>query len=310
MVGLEDSTHPARLTEQASRLSRESAANKTTMNSRVPHPEPHVIRTFALAMTVLAAPLLNAADPGKVEIVAHRGASFDAPENTVAAIKLAWEQKADASEFDVFLSKDGKIVVTHDSNTMRICGVDRKVVDQTFLELRKLDVGKWKDARFAGERMPMLEEMLATVPAGKRVLIEVKCGPEIVPELDRVLKASGLKPVQTPVISFNADVVAAVKKARPDLKAYWIVTLSPKKARPRTAEELINRAKEINADGLDLSADAKVLTKEFGAKVKAAGLALYVWTVNDMELAKQMIAAGADSITTDRPAWLREQLGK
>ena len=267
-------------------------------------------RTLALAMTALATPLASAADPAKVEIVAHRGASFDAPENTVAAIKLAWEQKADASEFDVFLSKDGKVVVTHDPTTQRIGGVDRKVVDQTFAELRKLDVGMWKDARFAGERMPTLEEMLATVPAEKRVLIEVKCGPEIVPELDRVLKASGLKPEQTPVIAFNAAVVAAMKKTRPDLKAYWLVTLSPKKGRPRTAEELIAKAKEIGADGLDLSADAKVLTKEFGAKVKGAGLALYVWTVNDVDLAKQMIAAGAESITTDRPEWLREHLGK
>jgi glycerophosphoryl diester phosphodiesterase len=251
-----------------------------------------------------------AADPPKVEIVGHRGASFDAPENTVASIKLAWEQKADAAEFDVFLSKDGKIVVLHDANTKRVAGVDKRVIDQTLAELRALDVGKWKDAKFAGERIPTLDEMLATVPDGKRVFIEVKCGPEIVPELDRVLKASKLKPEQTPVISFNADVIAAVKKARPDLQGYWIVTLAPKKAKPRTAEELIAKAKEIKADGLDLSADPAVLTKEFGAKVKAAGLKLYVWTVNDVELAKQMIAAGAESITTDRPAWLRQSLGE
>jgi glycerophosphoryl diester phosphodiesterase len=269
-----------------------------------------VTRTLALVMTTLAAPFAVAADPPKVEIVAHRGASFDAPENTVASIKLAWQQKADAAEFDVFLSKDGKIVVLHDANTKRVAGVDKRVVDQTLAELRKLDVGKWKDAKFAGEKIPTLDEMLATVPDGKRVLIEVKCGPEIVPELDRVLKASKLKPEQTPVISFNADVIAAVKKARPDLQAYWIVTLAPKKAKPRTAEELITKAKEIKADGLDLSADPIVLTKEFGAKVKAAGLKLYVWTVNDVELARQMIAAGAESITTDRAAWLREQLGK
>jgi glycerophosphoryl diester phosphodiesterase len=269
-----------------------------------------VTRTLALVMTALAAPLVASADPPKLEIVAHRGASFDAPENTVAAIKLAWEQKADAAEFDVYLSKDGKIVVTHDANTKRITGVDRKVVDQTLAELRALDVGKWKNAKFAGERMPTLEEMLATVPAGKRVLIEVKCGPEIVPELDRVLRGCKRKPEQTPVIAFNAAVIAAVKKARPDLKAYWLVTLSPKKSKPRTAEELIARAKDIQADGLDLSADPKVLTKEFGSKVTAAGLALYVWTVNDVELAKQMIDAGAASITTDRPGWLRERLGK
>jgi glycerophosphoryl diester phosphodiesterase len=125
-----------------------------------------------------------------------------------------------------------------------------------------------------------------------------------------VLKACKLKPEQTPVIAFNADVVAAVKKARPDLQAYWLVTLAPKKAKPRTAEELIAKAKEIKADGLDLSADPAILTREFGAKIKAAGLQLHVWTVNDVDLAKQMIAAGAQSITTDRPAWLREQLGK
>jgi glycerophosphoryl diester phosphodiesterase len=245
-----------------------------------------------------------------VEIVGHRGASFDAPENTVASFKLAWEQKADAAELDLYLSKDGKIVVLHDANTKRVAGVDKKVVDQTFDELRTLDVGKWKDAKFAGEKIPSLEEMLATVPPGKRVLLEVKCGPEVVPELDRVLKANKLKPEQTPVIAFNADVIAAMKKARPDIPAYWLVTLAPKKAKPRTAEELITKAKEIKADGLDLSADPAVLTKEFAQKVKVAGLKLYVWTVNDIDLAKQMIEVGAESITTDRPAWLREQLGK
>ena len=161
-----------------------------TYNEQHEHDGAAMTRMLATLMTALAAPPPTAADPPKVEIVAHRGASFDAPENTVAAIKLAWEQKADAAEFDVFLSKDGKIVVIHDADTKRTAGVDRKVADTTLEELRKLDVGKWKDAKFAGEKIPTLEEMLATVPAGKRVFIEVKCGPEIVPELDRVLKAS------------------------------------------------------------------------------------------------------------------------
>ncbi len=266
-------------------------------------------RTLALVMTALAAPPV-AADPPQVEIVAHRGASFDAPENTVAAIKLAWQQKADAAEFDVYLSKDGKIVVIHDATTKRTAGEDRKVAGSTVEQLKKLDVGKWKDPKFAGERVPTLEEMLATVPAGKRVFIEVKCGPEIVEELDRVLKASKLKPEQTAVISFSADVVAAAKKARPDLQAYWIVSLAPKGKQPRNAEELIAKAKEIKADGLDLSATPAILDKTFGTKVKDAGLKLYVWTVNDAALARQMIAAGVESITTDRPGWLREQLAK
>lgn len=266
-----------------------------------------MLRLVALTMTALTTtPAL--ADPPKIEIVAHRGASFDAPENTLASIKLAWEQQADAAEFDVFLSKDGKIVVIHDPTTKRTGGVDKPVVAQKLDELRKLDVGKWKDAKFTGEMIPTLDEVLATVPTGKRVFIEVKCGPEIVPELDRVLKASKLKPEQTAVISFSADVIAAVKKARPDLMAYWVVNLAPKGQKPRTAAELIEKAKEIKADGLDLSATPAILDKAFGAKVRAAGLRLYVWTVNDLDLAKQMIEAGVESITTDRPGWLREQL--
>ena len=264
-------------------------------------------RTLAALTTALAASLASAAEPG-VEIVGHRGASFDAPENTVAAIKLAWEQKADASEFDIYLTKDGQIVVIHDATAKRTAGSDVKVSETTLAELRKLDAGAWKGAKFAGEKLPTLAEMLATVPPGKRVFIEVKCGPEVVPELGRVLKAAKLKPAQTCVISFDAAVIAATKKARPDLPALWLVSLNARK--PRTAEELIAKAKEINADGLDLSATPAVLDEAFGKKVKAAGLKLCVWTVNDVDLARKMIAAGAESITTDKPAWLREQLAK
>jgi glycerophosphoryl diester phosphodiesterase len=261
---------------------------------------------------MLLAALSPTADPAPraVEIVGHRGASFDAPENTVASVKLAWAQKADAAEFDVYLSKDGQIVVIHDADTKRVAGVEKKVVAQTLAELRQLDAGKWKGAAFAGEKIPTLAEVLATVPAGKRVFIEVKCGPEIVPELDRVLRASKLKPEQTAVISFSAPVVAAVRKARPDLKAYWIVSLNAKKgATPPTAEQLIAKAKEIGADGLDLSAPP-TLDRVFADKVRAAKLGLFVWTVNDVATAKRMVEIGVDGITTDRPGWLREQLGK
>ena len=263
-----------------------------------------------LVLMALSLPAL-AADP-RVEIIAHRGASHDAPENTVAAIKLAWEQNADGSEFDVYLSKDGRVVVLHDKDTERTAGVKKVVADCTLAELRSLDVGKWKDPKYAGEKIPTLEEMLATVPAGKKVFVEVKCGPEIVPEMVRVLKASKLKPEQTPVISFNADVIAAVKKARPDLPAYWLAGLKENKKTktpPPTAEDVIATAKRINADGVDLQA-APVLDKAYADKVRAAGLRLYVWTVNDVAEARRMVEVGAEGITTDRPAWLREQLLK
>ena len=109
---------------------------------------------------------------------------------------------ADAAEFDVYLSKDGKIVVIHDKDTKRTAGVDKSVVGKTLEELRLLDVGSWKNAKYAGERIPTLVEVLATVPSGKRVFIEVKCGPEIVPELKRDIARAKLKPEQTAIISF------------------------------------------------------------------------------------------------------------
>ncbi len=253
--------------------------------------------------------LLAMSDPAGTEIVAHRGASFDAPENTVASVRLAWEQKADASEFDVYLSKDGKIVVLHDRDLKRTAGVDRAVTDMTAEELKALDVGRWKGEKYAGEPVPTLDDVLATVPDGKRVFIEVKCGPEIAEELRRVLEASPLKPEQTAIISFSPEVVAAAKKALPDRKAYWVVSLGRKDdEKPPTADELVARAKEIHADGLDLSARAEVLTPEYARTIKSRGLELYVWTVNDPALALAMIAARVDGITTDRPGWLREQL--
>ncbi|MBA4186638.1 MAG: glycerophosphodiester phosphodiesterase [Planctomycetaceae bacterium] len=242
----------------------------------------------------------------RVKIIGHRGASYDAPENTLASIRLAWEQHADAVEFDVWQSRDGEIVLLHDATTKRTGGVDRLVTDQTLEELRRLDVGSWKSAAFAGERIATLAEVLATVPTGKRALIEVKCGPEAVPELVRVLAASGLAPEQTVVISFHATVIAAVKRTRPDVPAYWVVNLVGEK---RTAEELIAIAGQIKADGLDLSATPEVLDRAFGSKVLAAGLLLCVWTVDTVELAHAMIAAGVECLTTNRPGWLREQLG-
>jgi glycerophosphoryl diester phosphodiesterase len=246
-----------------------------------------------------------------VEIIGHRGASFDAPENTRPSIRLAWQQRADAVEFDVYLTKDGQIVVIHDADTKRVAGVDKRVVDQTLDELRVLDVGKWKDPKFAGEKIPTLAEALALTPADKRVFIEVKCGPEIVPELKRVLAQAGLKPDQTAVISLSADVVAAVKKGLPERNAYWVVALTDRNHRTILwkPDELIERAREMQADGLDLSAESGI-TPEFIKAAVAAKIPAYVWTVNDPGLARQMIEAGAAGLATDRPGWLRDKLAR
>ena len=245
-----------------------------------------------------------------VEITAHRGASYDAPENTLSSVRLGWEQQADSVEIDVYLSKDGHIVLSHDKDTRKCAGIDKLVVDQTLAELRQLDVGKWKHAKYTGEQMPVLSEILPTIPAGKRLLIEIKCGPEIVPALVKELQAAGREPSQTAIICFNAEVVAAAKAALPELQVYWLVALKQDKATGKwspAAADIVAKARTLKADGVDLSA-CDAIDKAFGDTVKAADLKLLVWTVNDPNVARKMIAAGVEGITTDRPAWLREQL--
>lgn len=262
-----------------------------------------------LLLTMLAAPPLLAGSP--VEIVAHRGASFDAPENTRTSLKLAWQQGADAAEFDVWLTKDGRIVALHDDTLQRTGGIERKIGDVTEAEARAIDVGRWMDERFAGELLPTLGELLELVPPSRRVFIEVKCGSEIVPELDRVLRQAALKPEQTAVIAFDADVIAELKKLRPDLQAYWLASLEAKKDQPSpTAAELIATARKIQADGLNLSATTSVLTEGFAAALREAKMPYYVWTVNDADVARRMIQLGARAITTDRPEWLRQRLAE
>src|SRR3954470_5431765 len=142
-------------------------------------------RSLTLLLGLAMSTALSAADASAkkpVEFCAHRGESHDAPENTMAAYRLAWE-RTDAAELDVHLTKDGKLILSHDADTARCTGGAHKLVikDTTADELRKLDVGSWKDPKYAGEKMPLLEEIVATIPEGKRLFIEVKIGPEAIP---------------------------------------------------------------------------------------------------------------------------------
>lgn len=249
--------------------------------------------------------------PGpKVEIVAHRGSSDEAPENTLAALRLGYEQ-ADACELDIHLSKDGHVVVLHDASTKRTAGLDKPVAQQTLAELRTLDAGKWKGERFADERIPTLAEALALIPDGKRLFIEIKCGPEVIPALAAAIGEAKKKPEQTALIAFNLDTLRRAKETLPALQAYWLSNSKedPKTRRAPELEDLIRKCKGAGLDGLDL--DGKFpIDAAFVAKVHAAGLKLYTWTVNDAEAAKRQAAAGVDGITTDRPLRLREALGR
>jgi glycerophosphoryl diester phosphodiesterase len=245
-----------------------------------------------------------------VELIAHRGESADAPENTLAAFRLAWERKADAIELDVHLTRDGELVVCHDPDTKRTTGVALTIKQSTAEGLRKLDAGRWKGARWAGERMPLLGEALATIPDGARCFIEVKVGPESVPALVKAVRASGKRPEQLVVISFHAATVAEAKRRLPELKAYYLASFEKDKetgAWTPTADALIARAKALGADGLDLSAKGPI-DRAFVDRVKQAGLGLFVWTIDDPAQARRLAEAGVDGITTNRAGKLARGL--
>src|SRR5947207_14965483 len=224
-----------------------------------------------------------------MEIIAHRGASHDAPENTLAAINLGWRQDADAVEVDVHLSRDGQLVVIHDNNTRRTGRVNNKVSAQTLAELRGLDVGRWKGKQWSGQRIPTLEEVLAIVPEGRRLFLELKCGPEGIPELVRVAGTSRRRPSPIVAIGFSRQTMKQLKAQMLELEVCWIVRFRRNWKTGRrfpARDEMIAAAHEAGLDGVDLDAggpaDAALVDQ-----LKAAGLKVYVWTVDSVARARK-----------------------
>ena len=157
-----------------------------------------------------------------MDIIAHRGASHEAPENTLAAVRLAWAQGADAVEVDVHQSRDGHVMVIHDAHTRRTAGAGKRVASRTLEELRALEVGRWKHRRWAGEKIPTLAEVIDTIPKGKRLFVEIKCGSECLPRFVETVKRSGRKPSQVVPIGFDLTTMKLVKWALPEWEVAWV----------------------------------------------------------------------------------------
>lgn len=260
-----------------------------------------------------------------IEIVAHRGASNEAPENTLAAVELAWHVNADAVEIDVQLTRDSKLAVIHDATLSRTAGIDRNVCDVDMSELRTIDVGSWKDERWRGETVSDLSNILATIPNGRRLFVELKGGeveathPAIVSALHRDLAATNSAPDSIVLISFYPTLLRVAKHALPDLDAFLVVGQKPVSRGSKTPSgnvgvssathwdpsinEIIDVAVSSGFNGVDLSNTAAV-TAEAIDHVRRAKLASCIWTVNSVEDARRLIAAGVNSLTTDDPRTL------
>ena len=189
-------------------------------------------------------------------------------------------------------------------------GRDQAVKDQTLAELQTLDVGAWKNARYKQERIPTLSEILKTIPAGKRLFIEIKCGPEVLPQLKQDLAASGKTAAQTAIIGFDYETMQQAKQLMPELEVIWVFKVKQDKVTGKwahNAAHYIRKAKAANLDGLDLGYN-QFITKAFVEQANAAGLPVYVWTVNEVADAKKLAKMGVAGITTDRPGLLNAAL--
>jgi len=242
----------------------------------------------------------------KFIIIAHRGESYEAPENTIASINLAWQKDDDAVEIDVRMTKDEKIVAIHDNTTLRTGKRFMNVSSSNYYDLLKVDVGKFKSAKWEGERIPLLDEIIDTIPDGKSLFVEIKSDAKIIKPLQKVIEQINVNPNKVKFIGFNLETISLVKKWLPDFESYWIIE---KKSilRKFNIEDIILMCKSSKLDGLDMK-EGKYLNKELIQIVKNYGLMIYTWTVDDPLRAKQLYFDGLDGITTNRAFWLRNQL--
>ena len=263
---------------------------------------------FAFAVGVSFAGALASAQ----NIVAHRGASYDAPENTVAAMELAFEQGADGVEADFYLTSDGQIICCHDKDTQRTAGVKHVIVETPLAELRKLDVGSWKNEKYRGEKMPTFAEIAETIPAGKKFIIELKTGPEIVAPLKEELAKTDLEDDQILIICFNDKTVAECKKVLPNLKCHWLTGYKQNEKTGKwkpTLAEVVATLERSHADGLGSQGEMKHVDAEFLEDLCDEGhCEFHVWTIDDPKVAKYYQRLKPWGITTNRPGFIREQL--
>ena len=237
----------------------------------------------------------------KVELIAHRGESASAPENTLSSFRRAWEVNADGIEMDIQLSKDGKVMVIHDSNTERVSGQSYVVKETTLEEMRKLDVGSFKDSVFKDERIPVLDEVLATIPEGKKAVIELKSGMDVLPGMEKIVRQSG-KQGQIVFIAFDWKTIVEAKKMFPEIPCYW---LSSKK---ELLNDKMNEAVTAGLDGLDLQ--FSVIDEGLMKKAGELKLGIIAWTVDDPAEAKRLIDLGVIGITTNSTLSLRTKLSE
>lgn len=261
-----------------------------------------------LAFTLLFSPLSQAfaaettGDLRKVDNVAHRGASAYAPENTIAAFDKAVEMKADYIEIDVQRSKDGKLVLIHDTTVDRTTDGSGKVGNLTFKELRDLDAGSWKSEQFAGAQIPTFDEILDRYHGRIGILIELKA-PELYPGIEEnvtaELKERNLdKPQNEKIIvqSFNHKSMKKMNELLPKVPI-GVLTSSSADTTEQALQEFSSYADYFNPS-------YGIVTEDLVNQVHSLGMKIGAWTVRSQEAAAFLLDVGVDAIITDYPDYV------
>jgi glycerophosphoryl diester phosphodiesterase len=238
-------------------------------------------------------------------IIGHRGASAEAPENTMAAFQKAIAVGADGIEFDVRLSKDGVPVIIHDETLRRTTGRPESVSNLSAEELRTIDVGNWFSSEFKGEGVPTLEQLLDHFSDNDALLyLELKCAPaEVAGIAHTVCGMVAGNPISDRVIveCFDLSAIAEVKRRAPKIKTAAL--FEPKVSDPASlipGATLVERAKCVGAD--EIALHHRVARRRTVEQARNAGLKVVVWTVDDPSWLSKGREYGIDCLITNDPA--------
>ena len=226
-------------------------------------------------------------------VIAHRGASASAPENTLAAVKQAIIEQADWVEIDVQEIADGEVVLFHDSDFMKLANIDLKIWHASKKDLTQIDIGSHFDPRFNSELVPTLRQVLATAKGKIRVIIELKYYGHDHQLEQRVADIVEAEEMQANIIimSLKGDKVQKMKALRPE----WQVGLLTSAA--------FGNLSNTKADFL--AVNVGLATRAFIHAAHNNGKQVFAWTVNDAPTMSTLIGRGVDGLITDKPAVAR-----
>lgn len=231
-------------------------------------------------------------------VIAHRGASGHAPENTLAAFRKALALGAGFIETDLQLSRDARLVAVHDATVNRTTNGQGAIHDMTLEELRKLDAGSWFGSEFAGERVPTLEEILEFAKKHDVVFyLEMKVSSARGGEhaLISALRDSG-EIARTVVISFDPAILAVIRRIEPTLMTGLLYD--------GQIEAPLQKALEIGARQVAVRGD--LVTPRLLKEARSHDLQVVCWTVNHPGHMRLLAEAGVDGIMSDYPDRLME----